>query len=64
MLMVNQNLKLLMNKKERIEQIRLKQLEIRKKMFQEYVPSQVFVSLMKDIDWYNKYIRYIEENNI
>jgi hypothetical protein len=50
-----------MSKKEWIERIRLEQLEIRKMMFRQYLPPNVFASLMEDIRWYNKYIRHLEE---
>jgi hypothetical protein len=51
-----------MNKKELIERIRSEELEIRKMMFQQYLPSHIFNSLREDIKWYNDYIRYIEKN--
>jgi hypothetical protein len=51
-----------MNKNELIEKIRLKQLDMRKMMYQQYIPTQVFVHFTKDIEWYNKYIRHIQEN--
>jgi hypothetical protein len=54
-----------MNESRNLERVKREQRERTIELYQNIhkYPCSVFVKLMDEIRWYNKYIRYLEDHN-